>query len=177
MPIPWPQQAYYGYQHQQFPVDPLENNVEETEIQQYPALDNFDAIVQGYLNNLSTKKRDKALVDRHRYSVIARVLKDPRNTAISTAQFRFWVKKMFQLVSLEDGTDIVCHDSKPVAMREDIYAILVQAHKQANHGGRDKTSALARRRYSWIPKELIARFVRHCPYCIARRIGSQNQAI
>lgn len=26
-----------------------------------------------------------------------------------------------------------------------------------------------RRRFSWIPKELVARFVRHCPFCITRR--------
>lgn len=30
-----------------------------------------------------------------------------------------------------------------------------------------------RKRYSWIPKELIARFVRHCPFCISRRNGCQ----
>lgn len=105
-----------------------------------PAL--FSDIVEDYLNNLSPKKRDKALVDQERYQMIQQVLKDPRNTAISTAQFRFWVKKMFQLVALPTGQDIVCHDSKPVAMREDIYGILVRAHKQANHGGRDKTSAI-----------------------------------
>ncbi|KAF7728784.1 hypothetical protein EC973_005622 [Apophysomyces ossiformis] len=140
---------------------------------QYPSYEAFDAIVQEYLMNLSSKKRDKALVDQHRYSLILQVLKDPRNTAISTAQFRFWVKKMFQLVQL-DGMEIVCHDNKPVAMREQIYDILVRAHREAHHGGRDKTSALVRRRYSWIPKELIARFVRHCPFCISRRNGSQS---
>lgn len=110
----------------------------------YPSQGEFESIVQNYLRNLSSKKRDKALVDRRRYSLIVRVLKDPRNTAISTAQFRFWVKKMFQLVPLRNGMDVVCHDSKPVAMREEIYSILVRAHKEANHGGRDKTSALVR---------------------------------
>ncbi|KAF7721788.1 hypothetical protein EC973_004140 [Apophysomyces ossiformis] len=122
---------------------------------QYPSSKEFDAIVEEYLQNLSSKKRDKALVDQHRYSLILQVLKDPRNTAISTAQFRFWVKKMFQLAPI-DSCDIVCHDNKPVAMREQIYGILV------------------RRRYSWIPKELIARFVRHCPFCISRRNGCQS---
>lgn len=34
-----------------------------------------------------------------------------------------------------------------------------------------------RRRYSWIPKELIARFVRHCPFCISRRNGSQHSPL
>ncbi|KAI8047239.1 uncharacterized protein B0P05DRAFT_576390 [Gilbertella persicaria] len=130
-------------------------------------MDEFRAIVEDYLNKLSPKKRDKALVDQHRYCLIQQVLRDPRNTAISTAQFRFWVKKMFQL---QPGTtDLVCHDNKPVAMKEQIYDILVKAHREAHHGGRDKTSALVRRRFSWIPKELVARFVRHCPFCITRR--------
>ncbi|KAI9364575.1 hypothetical protein BD770DRAFT_310938, partial [Pilaira anomala] len=134
---------------------------------QIPSVDEFRAIIDDYLNNLSPKKRDKALVDQTRYVLIQQVLRDPRNTAISTAQFRFWVKKMFQL---QPGTtDLVCHDNKPVAMKEQIYDILVKAHREAHHGGRDKTSALVRRRFSWIPKELVARFVRHCPFCITRR--------
>lgn len=151
MSLAWPHTATTSvYDHRSPPMQPFDgtsgvhdfDGVMEKDMQQFPSVDEFEAIVQGYLDNLSTKKRDKALVDGHRYSLIVRVLKDPRNTAISTAQFRFWVKKMFQLVALPTGQDIVCHDSKPVAMREDIYGILVRAHKQANHGGRDKTSAI-----------------------------------
>ncbi|KAI8047670.1 uncharacterized protein B0P05DRAFT_592545 [Gilbertella persicaria] len=140
---------------------------------QYPSCEVFETIIQDYLHNLSLKKRDKALIDQDRYDMILQVLKDPRNTAISTAQFRFWVKKMFQL----SPRQAVCHDGKPVAMREQIYGILVRAHREAHHGGRDKTSALVRKRYSWIPKELIARFVRHCPFCISRRNGSQYNSL
>ncbi|ORY94900.1 hypothetical protein BCR43DRAFT_421629, partial [Syncephalastrum racemosum] len=142
---------------------------------QVPTPSEFDAIVDDYLNNLSPKKRDKALVDQQRYQLIQQVLRDPRNTAISTAQFRFWVKKMFQLKP--GSLDLVCHDNKPVAMKEQIYMILVKAHREAHHGGRDKTSALVRRRFSWIPKELVARFVRHCPFCITRRNGGQSPGI
>lgn len=105
---------------------------------QYPSFEEFEIIIQDYLKNLSSKKRDKALIDRNRYVMILQVLKDPRNTAISTAQFRFWVKKMFQL----HAKQVVCHDGKPVATREEIYGILVHAHREAHHGGRDKTSAL-----------------------------------
>ncbi|KAI9480496.1 MAG: hypothetical protein EXX96DRAFT_563017 [Benjaminiella poitrasii] len=142
---------------------------------QIPSMIDFKAIIDDYLNNLSPKKRDKALVDAHRYCLIQQVLRDPRNTAISTAQFRFWVKKMFQL---QPGTtDVVCHDNKPVAMKEQIYDILVKAHREAHHGGRDKTSALVRRRYSWIPKELVARFVRHCPFCITRRNSGHSPSV
>lgn len=31
-----------------------------------------------------------------------------------------------------------------------------------------------RNQFSWIPKELVARFVRQCPTCISRRNGSQS---
>jgi hypothetical protein len=105
-----------------------------------PTFEEFQSIIDNYLHNLSPKKRDKALVDHARYCLIQEVLKNPRNTSISTAQFRFWVKKMFQL---QPGSyDLVCHDNKPVAMKEQIYDILVNAHKEAHHGGRDKTSAI-----------------------------------
>jgi hypothetical protein len=125
---------------------------------QYPTYEDFQCIVQEYLDNLSPKKRDKALVDQHRYTLILQVLKDPRNTAISTAQFRFWVKKMFQLAPT-DTLDIVCHDNKPVAMREQIYEILVRAHREAHHGGRDKTSALV----SIVYKKIIRDFLHTRP--------------
>ncbi|RUS13741.1 hypothetical protein BC937DRAFT_94843 [Endogone sp. FLAS-F59071] len=140
---------------------------------QFPTYAEFKGIVEDYLENLSPKKRDKALVDDHRYQLILQVLKDPKNTSVSTAQFRFWVKKMFKLAQV-DSMDGVFHDKKPVATKEKIYDILVRAHGEVHHGGRDKTSALVRRRFSWIPKELIARFVRNCPFCISRRNGSQS---
>ncbi|KAI9282769.1 hypothetical protein BY458DRAFT_552369 [Sporodiniella umbellata] len=146
-------------------TNPIEN-------QHFPSFEQFDAIINGYLDNLSAKKRDKALVNGQRYSMILQVLKDPRNTSISTAQFRFWVKKMFRLAR----HDIIYHGNKPVATRENIYSILVKAHKDAHHGGRDKTSALVRKHYSWIPKELVARFVRHCPHCISKRNGGLDKA-
>ncbi|CDS08880.1 hypothetical protein LRAMOSA10241 [Lichtheimia ramosa] len=168
--------AAYGFEGRRFfpqQLTPPEESFDDEN--QLPTPEEFDKIVQDYLNNLSPKKRDKALVDQKRYQVIQQVLKDPRNTAISTAQFRFWVKKMFQL---QPGTvGLVCHDGKPVAMKEQIYTILVQAHREAQHGGRDKTSALVRRKFSWIPKELVARFVRHCPFCITRRNGGQSPGV
>ncbi|CDH59117.1 hypothetical protein RO3G_06090 [Lichtheimia corymbifera JMRC:FSU:9682] len=168
--------AAYGFEGRRFfpqQLTPPEESFDDEN--QLPTPEEFDKIVNDYLNNLSPKKKDKALVDQKRYQVIQQVLKDPRNTAISTAQFRFWVKKMFQL---QPGTvGLVCHDGKPVAMKEQIYSILVQAHREAQHGGRDKTSALVRRKFSWIPKELVARFVRHCPFCITRRNGGQSPGV
>ncbi|CAO3596364.1 unnamed protein product [Absidia cylindrospora] len=152
---------------------------------QYPLSHMFDSIVQDYLQKLSIKKRDKALINQERYVMILQVLKDPRNTSIGSAQFRFWVKKMFILSAKTttgngqqnqpSSTLVVCHNGKPVAIQEQIYGILIQAHREAHHGGRDKTSALVRKRYSWIPKELTARFVQICPFCISRRHGHPSR--
>jgi hypothetical protein len=68
---------------------------------------------------------------------------------------------------------VVTHENRPVAVKSQIYEILVQCHATAAHGGRDKTSAQVRRYYSWIPKELIARFVKCCPMCNARRTNNK----
>ncbi|KAB8265458.1 hypothetical protein BDV32DRAFT_116577 [Aspergillus pseudonomiae] len=68
---------------------------------------------------------------------------------------------------------MICHEGKPVAIREKLFKILTRAHQQCQHGGRDKTSAQVRQIYSWVPKELISRFVKICPTCQVRRGGSR----
>jgi len=54
---------------------------------------------------------------------------------------------------------------------------LTSSHGQAQHGGRDKTSAQVRKYFSWVPKELIARFVRNCPSCTLRRSSPLEYAV
>lgn len=139
-----------------------------------------------YLTNLNERKREKALMGQEMYDKcvvdspssltshsISAVLLDPKNTAVGTAQFRFWSKKMFKLVNIK-GTWLVTHENHPVAVKEQIYDVLVHAHHTSAHGGRDKTSAQVRVWYSWIPKELIARFVKICPLCTVRRRSRQS---
>ncbi|WVW80339.1 hypothetical protein I302_102319 [Kwoniella bestiolae CBS 10118] len=145
--------------------------VESTADPLFPSPHKFNLMVQDYLKNLSPKKREKALLTQKMYDAVLSVLQDPKDTSTKTAQFRFWAKKMFQLTTF--GTEkVVCHDHKPVAVKEQIYEVLCHCHAQAGHGGRDKTSAQVRRYYSWIPKEIIARFVRDCPFCQSRRTQS-----
>lgn len=130
-----------------------------------------------YVDDLSVKKQDKALIHARRARNIRNVLIDPKDTAVESAQFRFWVKKMFklQIVGIESSNckKIICHEGKPVAIREKLFKILTRAHQQCQHGGRDKTSARVRQIYSWVPKELISRFVKICPTCRVRRGGAR----
>ncbi|KAJ5827603.1 hypothetical protein N7447_004366 [Penicillium robsamsonii] len=140
----------------------------------FPDVKEFDQLVQNYIEGLSNQKQDKALIHAKRARNISTVLIDPKNTAVESAQFRFWVKKMFKLESVgSDHRKMICHKGKPVAIRQKLFKILTKAHQQCQHGGRDKTSTQVRRIYSWVPKELIARFVKICPTCRVHRGGSR----
>jgi hypothetical protein len=116
---------------------------------QLPSNAEFDAILNEYINDLSPKKQDKALIPQKRLNNIEAVLRDPKCTTIESAQFRFWAKKMFTLQTDESGNEKVMHENKPVAVREKLYRILTTAHILAQHGGRDKTSSQVRKHYSW----------------------------
>ncbi|PWY79533.1 hypothetical protein BO70DRAFT_316065 [Aspergillus heteromorphus CBS 117.55] len=143
----------------------------------FPNVREFDQLMKSYVDDLSIKKQDKALIHARRARNIKTVLMDPKDTAIESAQFRFWVKKMFKLQTVgsvtSDCAKMICHEGKPVAIREKLFKILTRAHQQCQHGGRDKTSAQVRQIYSWVPKELISRFVKICPTCQVRRGGSR----
>ena len=147
-----------------------------------------------YVQDLSPKKQDKALIQARRAANIKHVLIDKKTTSIESAQFRsvlqlsgwFILLTFPQILGQEDvyvGTERwqisgrellapeipnqanlsqqakkICHEGKPVAVREKLFKILTKAHKQCQHGGRDKTSAQVRKVYSWsdsIPATLL----------------------
>ncbi|GAM40648.1 hypothetical protein TCE0_039r13155 [Talaromyces pinophilus] len=63
----------------------------------FPLVEDFDKLMESYVNELSVKKQDKALINAQRAQHIRIVLTDPKDTSVGSAQFRFWVKKMFKL--------------------------------------------------------------------------------
>ncbi|PLN77101.1 hypothetical protein BDW42DRAFT_188276 [Aspergillus taichungensis] len=130
----------------------------------FPDVREFDQLMKSYVDDLSVKKQDKALIHAKRARNIKTVLTDPKDTAIESAQFRYGYSICMKMI---------CHEGKPVAVREKLFKILTKAHQQCQHGGRDKTSAQVRQFYSWVPKELISRFVKICPTCQVRRGGSR----
>jgi hypothetical protein len=66
---------------------------------------------------------------------------------------------------------VVLHENRPVAIVEQLYALFCYCHVRAGHGGRDKTCAVIRAHYAWVPKELTAQFVKACPTCALKRSG------
>ncbi|KAF8260292.1 hypothetical protein EI94DRAFT_1749030 [Lactarius quietus] len=126
----------------------------------FPTYEQYQRIEEEYLSSLSERKQPKALISQNR---------------ASTAQFRFWVRKMFVLAypqtsfnhntttTTQSPEPVVLHDKRPVAIKERLYEVLCYCHAIARHGGRDKTCAMLRLHYSWVPKELTAKFVNGNP--------------
>ncbi|KAA8899103.1 hypothetical protein FN846DRAFT_782510, partial [Sphaerosporella brunnea] len=58
---------------------------------------------------------------------------------------------------------------KPVAVKEDLFFILTTAHIRSRHGGRNKTAEYVNKYHAWVPRGLVARFVKSCPGCPMNR--------
>jgi hypothetical protein len=108
-----------------------------------PSYQKILEIMKVYRNGLSPKKRAKSLLDQSKYDAICEILDSPKDTAKYTAQFRFWCRKMFVWCPAQQPGQggVLLHEGKPVAVIEQIPDVLIHSHRQANHGGRDKTSA------------------------------------
>ncbi|CAE6408944.1 unnamed protein product [Rhizoctonia solani] len=165
-----------------------------------PSRPEFTKAVDRYLSALSSKKISKALITQQLYEDIIFNLKCEKNNrpGIGTPQFRFWCRKHFVLIIIprlrirervetpgsvttlpighqddgdSDDVEVVAHDGQPVVTRETIYDILIKCHSLANHAGRDKTTALVKQNYSWVPKVLIGEFIKLCPICRSKKIS------
>ncbi|GAA6013066.1 hypothetical protein JCM10207_006158 [Rhodosporidiobolus poonsookiae] len=132
----------------------------------------FAEEVNEYINNLARPKQRKALVEDDLYDFIRTVLLNPTSSRYGNAQDRHWAKKMFELDASDDR--IVLHKGPKtqgllprVALKRELYNLICDAHLEVDHGGRDKTFKFIKPRFSHIPKELVARFVKICPTCTA----------
>ena len=66
-----------------------------------PTRSDYERIEYEYISSLAPKKQQKALISQEMFDDIWDVLHDPRDSSLSTSQFRFWVRKMFTLATLE----------------------------------------------------------------------------
>ncbi|KAG8930865.1 hypothetical protein FRC02_003558 [Tulasnella sp. 418] len=123
-------------------------NLKHIDLTLFPPRQLFESILYTYQANLSARKRNKALISREAYAEIQMTLVEIKELRCrrGTAQYRFWVKKMFRLINFY-GNDVVGHQGKPVAIREDIFDILVHCHDQCDHGGRDRTVEVVKEFY------------------------------
>ena len=143
------------------------------EIPGMPKRAKWKSIVDAYLDGLHPSKRTKALINQETYNMIYLALRDPDSTRVGTAQFRFWVRRMFRLSSIGAGIQVVTHENRQVAIKENVYDILCSCHAESAHGGRDRTVKILHKYYTWVPKELVANFVKACPLCVTKKRGNR----
>ncbi|KIP06766.1 hypothetical protein PHLGIDRAFT_72197, partial [Phlebiopsis gigantea 11061_1 CR5-6] len=144
-----------------------------------PTQGQYDDLITEYIKSLSVRKREKCLISQDMFDDIWDVLHNPSDAKIRTPQFRFWVRKMFTLGSTaknillsneeDDVVQVILHEGRPLAVKEQVYDILSYYHVLTGHAGRDRTMAEVKKSYSWVPKEVVARFVKICPTCVFKR--------
>ncbi|KAK9361245.1 hypothetical protein V1504DRAFT_390560, partial [Lipomyces starkeyi] len=105
----------------------------------FPTFRQTTQLVNAYISTLSSVKKNKSLISRQMYADIKTILRDAGNTAVGSAQFRFWARRNFELFRDTEGRVCVMHKGKPVAVREELYDVLAVCHLVCRHGGRDKT--------------------------------------
>ncbi|KAB5593972.1 hypothetical protein CTheo_2573 [Ceratobasidium theobromae] len=168
--------------------------------QSLPSRQEFTGVMDAYLAALSPKKLSKALITQQLYDEIVSTLRREKDNlgGVGTPQFRFWCRKHFTLSTIprvrlreqlefpntivtlpagnqdsgeSDGVEVVTHNGQPVVTKEMIYDVLVQCHLLSNHSGRDKTTTIVRKNYSWVPKVLIGDFIKLCSVCHSKKVA------
>lgn len=149
----------------------------------FPSYAQYKQVETTYLQSLTPRRQGKALISQSLFDRIWDVLHQPEAQG-ETAQFRFWARKMFTIsrthrVTLgviddrdETPHEVLLHDNLLVAIQEQLYDLLCYCHGSTGHGGRDKTCALIRKHYTWVPKDLVSNFIKACPTCIMKKCGS-----
>lgn len=149
----------------------------------FPSYAQYKQVETTYLQSLTPRRQGKALISQSLFDRIWDVLHQPEAQG-ETAQFRFWARKMFTIskthrvtlgvVDDRDETphEVLLHDNLLVAIQEQLYDLLCYCHGSTGHGGRDKTCALIRKHYTWVPKDLVSNFIKACPTCIMKKCGN-----
>lgn len=147
----------------------------------FPTHAQYQCVETSYISALTPRRQAKALISQALLDRIWDVLCYP--SPGENSQFRFWARKMFTLgkdprptttgdTLLPPPHAVLIHDKRIVAIQEQLYPLLCYYHGITGHGGRDRTCAEIRQYHCWIPKELVARFIKACPTCALRKTGN-----
>ena len=153
----------------------------------FPTYAQYKQVENGYIQSLTPRRQAKALISQSMFDRIWDVLHQP-DCQGETAQFRFWARKMFTVSKNHRNTlgadtnndevqEVLLHDNLLVAVQEQLYDLLCYCHGSTGHGGRDKTCAMIRKHYTWVPKDLVSSFIKACPTCIWKKCSSLTSSI
>ncbi|KAL1663299.1 hypothetical protein GGF50DRAFT_116176 [Schizophyllum commune] len=136
-----------------------------------------------FLAPLSAAQRSKALISRANYNTIVSALDSTDPAVIASlhaseplderAHYIRWAANTFTLAHGPSGLHLLEND-RPVAVQDELYGILCDAHDAVDHGSFDATYDHLCAAHARIPKKLVAMFVRLCPTCLGAQSGNDN---
>lgn len=111
------------------------------------------------------------MLSRQVFICISSILAYPKDKSIRTSEFRIWVQKKFFL----DGRSIRLKNSEQcIAVQDNIYCHLRRCHLMSNHANPEDTWKIVKSKYSYIPKDVVTKFVASCPICVDEDNSKQS---
>jgi transposase InsO family protein len=132
----------------------------------------FELNVQNYRNSLTSSMQEKSMITIALYNDIMKALKCGKGGKKVGIDVKFysWCKTHFKII-LNVDMEILCSkkNGTRIAMIENYYEILKEAHLKTGHGGRDKMRHETAQHYYWIPSKVIDAFLPTCVSCQVRK--------
>ena len=101
----------------------------------------FDQLTEDYLTADGNGRREKTLITQEVANMIISVLDNPETTEFD-AQFRHWARRQFSKRTIRDDVKLIdTKNKKPVCIKEELYDIIGNTHRELRHAGYKKTFA------------------------------------
>ncbi|KAJ7079629.1 hypothetical protein B0H15DRAFT_787958, partial [Mycena belliarum] len=146
----------------------------------FPTYAQYKRAEAAYLTQFtSAPRQDKALIPQPLFDRVWDELALPGASA-EDSKFRSWVRNTFALGAPPfflgtsgDAKLALLHRKSglPVAVREQIYALLCYFHDEMKHGTRENTVRHVYAHFRYVPRKLILEFLKMCPTCAPKNRG------
>jgi hypothetical protein len=145
------------------------------------AKNDFDMMVQQYVETLHQKFKEKAFINEENYRDIIRLLSSTENETLHDSSWRNWARNNFTL-ELLGTTYIVCkipnnrakeamekrqNEVKPlpVLIKERMWHEFCSAHVELAHAGVSNTYNKLKSKWGNVKQDLVAKFISKCITC------------
>ncbi|CAG8676874.1 14470_t:CDS:2, partial [Gigaspora rosea] len=117
----------------------------------------FNQLLSEFIANRKPEQRRKAIITQEDYDLIIKILKNPEDSSIGTANDRFWAKNNFRLYR------VIC----PF---QNLYHVLGKIHGSTHqHFGFKKMYDSISNQYAYVPKSFVELYVSRSTQCCTRR--------
>ena len=113
------------------------------------------------------------------------------NSKLRNANFRYWCRKNFTLLSTGNNDHVVCKilsnrtnealnkegksaESLPVLVLENMYRVICLEHTQNAHCRQKNLYNKLRSKWYEVKKQIVEEFVNNCEICVSRKVMSKS---